>query len=499
LREYSGAAVAGALAVLSAAPGTRLQRFEVMDSRLMIRADLVDALLAKFGSSPAGASALVKLNMQQGLESQQADTLCSRLPSSLQDLQLMLLCSYGATAQPPSLLPPAAQQFRQLRRLVLQVMSVCPTQALDLAPLAACAATLQELWLDVPGGGGMRLQLLGISTLAGLSRLQRLQLPDECTLSDAGEEQEGAAAAWWQVLWGMQQLQELQAGLLDCSAEQWEQLAAWPGLRKLRLRSLDVGPVAQPSPLQHLTIRRELQLVCAGAGAGAGSLAQLLPRLQELEVRGAGSMGSWAAALGGHPSLQALSLPSAGWAGLGIMNQLQLSSCPQLRSVDLHKVSGCNADALLADLGQCSCLQSLRLGFQMLSNAGSASKITRQGALALAGGPAGQSLQSVWVNTGRSYMLGIDAAAALMAGPCRAPKVCLFGVQPEGEAPRCAEDVELALAQQLAHYGTLAVEGVTCDSQCLDSVDGCFSAQVQVAGKEVWFRVAAPGWPGVGL
>jgi hypothetical protein len=329
--------VAGALAALSAAPGARLQRLQVMDSRL-IRTDLVDALLAKLGGDPAaGASPLVKLNIQHHLDSQQADRLCSGLPSSLQDLQLVVSCWSAPAAQPPSLLP-ALQQLKQLRRLVLELMSVGP-KALDLAPLAACAATLHELQLNVTGGGGERLQLLGISTLGGLSRLQRLQLPDACSLPDAGEEQEGAAAGWRQVLGGMQQLHELQAGLLDCSAEQWEQLSAWPGLRKLRLRSLAVGAAATPSLLQHLIIDRKLQLMCAGAGAGAGSLAQLLPRLQELEVRGAGSMGSWAAALGGHPSLQALSLPSAGEAGPGIINQLQLSSCPQLRSVDLQEVS----------------------------------------------------------------------------------------------------------------------------------------------------------------
>jgi hypothetical protein len=327
----SGAAAAGLLAALLAAPGARLQMLEVLDSRLIAQADLVDALLAKFGGNPAaGASALVQLNVQRILDAQLADRLCRRLPSSLEDLQLRVACHSGATAQQPArkTLLPALQQLGQLRRLVLEMRSVGPKHVLDLAPLAACAATLLELRLSVTSGGGERLRLLDISTLAGLSRLQGLQLPDACKLvSGAVKGRQGAAAAWWQVLGGMQQLHELQAGLLDCSAEQWEQLAAcWPWLRKLRLRSLAVGPVATPSLLQHLTIRRELKLVCAGAGAG--SLAQLLPQLQELEGRGAGNLGSWAAALAGHPSLQALSLPSAGDAEPGIINQLQLSNYP---------------------------------------------------------------------------------------------------------------------------------------------------------------------------
>jgi hypothetical protein len=151
-----------------------------------------------------------------------------------------------------------------------------------------------------------------------------------------------------------------------------------------------------------------------------------------------------------------------------------------------------NADALLAELGQCSRLQSLSLGFELLFYPSPASKITRQGALALAGGPAGQSLQSVWIDVSNSYELRIDAAAVLVAGPCRAPKVLLFDVELEGEPPHCAEQV--ALAQQLARYVTLAVEGVTCKE--LDDLDGyCrFGAAVLVAGKEeVYIVVGCEG------
>jgi hypothetical protein len=63
-------------------------------------------------------------------------------------------------------------------------------------------------------------------------------------------------------------------------------------------------------------------------------------------------------------------------------------------------------------------------------------------------------------------------------------KVWLHDVQLEGEPLWCAEEVALALAQQLARYGTLAVEGVICEEP--DDLGGyCrFDAQVQVAGKQ---------------
>jgi hypothetical protein len=68
--------------------------------------------------------------------------------------------------------------------------------------------------------------------------------------------------------------------------------------------------------------------------------------------------------------------------------------------------------------------------------------------------------------------------------------VWLFGVQLEGELLLCAEEVALALAQQLADHGALAVECVTCDGLLDDDDEGDgsfihkFWAEVQVAGKE---------------
>jgi hypothetical protein len=143
----------------------------------------------------AGSLPLKALHLDMPLSPELAEELPEWFPS-LEELSLSVRlsadggsdCRGGARVswQPAYTL----DCFQHLRRLRLRV---------DLAPLAACAATLEELELGRACSEALaappEVELLGLGALAGMPRLRRLLLPAGCSVAGGGD-----GAAWWRVL-----------------------------------------------------------------------------------------------------------------------------------------------------------------------------------------------------------------------------------------------------------------------------------------------------------
>jgi hypothetical protein len=227
-------------------------------------------------------------------------------------------------------------------------------------------------------------KLKGISSLAALAKLRRLQLPWSFSLA-AGE----APAHWASILGGMQQLEELDAGFLECSSGLWQPLlGSLPKLRMVRIRHLALNGAEQPATqLQSLALVHDLVLEDGAQQQSVGCLARLLPNLTCLKFSLTSNVSNWAAAVRGHPSLQRFELQVRQKSFQAHL--LQLSSWPKLCNVDF--VCYWNTDdpaTLLADLAQLP-LETLKLA---LLTPFCDSQLRQQWLQALAAGPAGQTL-----------------------------------------------------------------------------------------------------------
>jgi hypothetical protein len=251
VREAELERVCAAVATtLASAPSARLQSLVVdvcgvglgLRGSMQLAGQAADGLLAKYSTLQPGGGDMALQRLCMGpLSTQKADQLCSCV-SSLQELQLTV------RAAQPSVPHYCWRPQLQLPRLQKMMLSSWCLQ-LDLGPLlASCSSSLQELEItrgyvfagEVIPLADSPIVFHNIGALAALTQLQALRL-----LASAE-----ANTGWWPVLGGMTQLQELRAGFLECSAQRWQQLAAWPGLSKLHLGRLDLGMDARPCILQ---------------------------------------------------------------------------------------------------------------------------------------------------------------------------------------------------------------------------------------------------------
>jgi hypothetical protein len=317
--------------------------------------------------------------------------------------------------------------------------------------------------------GSCPLQLMhrvvpALSSLSSYGGLRELHLPVSefgyGRVGPLGTAQANDLLALVGVIGGMPQLQLLSAPTLECSSEAWALLAPHPTLRDVMFRQLVIDSSAPQSAVTRLCLKDALHLAGEGALAPQGMLQRSMPQLEHLTIGYFAFTGDGYLAIQGHQRLEELVLKqgprlhlhhTGRWPADGPQawsDRLQLSSCPQLHKLDLQLHAGPDddADALLAELGQCAALQELQLKLeghapvhfaQSGANGGGDSEsdvddtnwsgISRQGLEALAHGPAAASLRRCSLNVycvtelpgneqGHESCLSVREAGGLLAG-----------------------------------------------------------------------------------
>lgn len=234
-------------------------------------------------------------------------------------------------------------------------------------------------------------------------------------------------------LYGHQQLRELEAGCLECSADTWLALRnGLPRLELLGVDSLSIGAASPAAAALH-TLRCDRRLALQHTWEQLpGCLAQQLPQLRTATV-GATDLRALAVALVGHQQLQ----------------RLEATHNVQLARPDLSM-------DVLAMLSDCSRLQEVSLGVRQLEGAGDeAELLTGPGLQMMAAGACRESLAVVELRTGA---VELECVAALLQAGLPALREVSFGQEAGAADEEDSAAVQQRVEQVLPAGGMWEVE-----------------------------------------